>query len=151
MAAALPISGLTAWQALFDHAHLKTGQTALIHGAAGGVGSIAVQLAHELGARVIGTGRAGGPGGRPRLGCGRVRGPHQADRLADAGEVDVVFDVIGGEVLERSAPLVRAGGTLVTIIGPPRYGPPTAGRSSSSSNRTGSGWRTSPSGYGPGG
>ena len=59
VAAALPISGLTAWQGLFDHAHLKTGQTVLIHGAAGGVGSIAVQLAHELGARVIGTGRAG--------------------------------------------------------------------------------------------
>ena len=58
VAAALAISGLTAWQALFDHAHLKTGQTVLVHGAAGGVGSIAVQLAHELGARVIGTGRA---------------------------------------------------------------------------------------------
>ena len=60
VAAALPISGLTAWQGLFDHAHLKTGQTVLVHGAAGGVGSIAMQLAHELGARVIGTGRAGG-------------------------------------------------------------------------------------------
>ena len=58
VAAALPISGLTAWQGLVDHAHLKTGQTVLIHGAAGGVGSIAVQLARELGARVIGTGRA---------------------------------------------------------------------------------------------
>ncbi|MFE5159568.1 alcohol dehydrogenase catalytic domain-containing protein [Streptomyces sp. NPDC056697] len=58
-AAALPISGLTAWQALFDHAHLTTGQSVLIHGAAGGVGSIAVQLAREVGARVIGTGRAG--------------------------------------------------------------------------------------------
>ena len=58
VAAAVPISGLTAWQGLFDHAGLKTGQTILIHGAAGGVGSMAVQLAHELGARVIGTGRA---------------------------------------------------------------------------------------------
>ena len=56
--AAVPISGLTAWQGLFDHAELKAGQTLLIHGAVGGVGSIAVQLAHELGARVIGTGRA---------------------------------------------------------------------------------------------
>src|SRR5262249_14130584 len=58
VAAAVPISGLTAWQGFFDHAGLKTGQTVLIHGAAGGVGSIAVQLAHELGARIIGTGRA---------------------------------------------------------------------------------------------
>src|SRR6201999_693164 len=58
VAAALPISGLPAWQALFDHAHLATGQTVLIHGAAGGVGSIAVQLARTAGARVIGTGRA---------------------------------------------------------------------------------------------
>src|SRR5919198_319977 len=58
VAAALPISGLTAWQGLFDHGRLLTGQTALIHGAAGGVGSIAVQLACEAGARVIGTGRA---------------------------------------------------------------------------------------------
>src|SRR3954447_9390489 len=57
VAAALPISGLTAWQGLFDHAHLTTGQTVLIHGAAGGVGSIAVQLAREVGAKVIGTGR----------------------------------------------------------------------------------------------
>src|SRR5579863_5891118 len=57
-AATLPISGLTAWQALFDHAQLRTGQTVLVHGAAGGVGSLAVQLAGEMGARVIGTGRA---------------------------------------------------------------------------------------------
>ena len=58
VAAALPISGLTAWQALIDHAHLTTGQTVLIHGSADGVGSIAVQLAREVGAVVIGTGRA---------------------------------------------------------------------------------------------
>ncbi len=122
VAAALPISGLTAWQGLFDHAHLKTGQTVLIHGAAGGVGSIAVQLAHELGARVIGTGRA-----RDRetaLGLGADAFVDlQADRLEDAGQVDVALDVIGGEILERSAPLVRAGGTLVTIVGPPNVRP----------------------------
>jgi len=122
VAAALPISGLTAWQGLFDHAHLKTGQTALIHGAAGGVGSIAVQLAHELGARVIGTGRAGDR--EVALGLGADAFVDlQADRLEDAGEVDVAFDVIGGEVLRRSAPLVRAGGTLVTTIGPPKVRP----------------------------
>ena len=118
MAAALPISGLTAWQGLFDHAHLKAGQTVLIHGAAGAVGSIAVQLAHQLGARVIGTGRAGGREATLGLGADAFV-DLQADRLEDAGKVDVAFDVIGGEVLERSASLVRAGGTLVTITGSP--------------------------------
>ena len=122
VAAALPISGLTAWQGLFDHAHLKTGQTVLIHGAAGGVGSIAVQLAHELGARVIGTGRAGDREAALGLGADAFV-DLQADRLEDAGEVDVAFDVIGGEVLQRTAPLVRAGGTLVTTIGPPKVRP----------------------------
>ncbi|MEU4134495.1 NADP-dependent oxidoreductase [Streptomyces wuyuanensis] len=121
-AAALPISGLTAWQGLFDHGRLTTGQTVLIHGAAGGVGSIAVQLAREVGARVIGTGRAGG---RDRaLGLGAdVFLDLEADRLEDAGEVDVVFDAIGGEVLDRSAALVRPGGTLVAISMPPTVRP----------------------------
>jgi NADPH:quinone reductase-like Zn-dependent oxidoreductase len=122
VAAAVPISGLTAWQGLFDHAQLKTGQTVLIHGAGGGVGSIAVQLAHELGAHVIGTGRAADR--ETALGLGAdAFADLQADRLGEIGEVDVVFDVIGGEVLERSAPLVRAGGTLVTIVGPPKVRP----------------------------
>jgi NADPH:quinone reductase-like Zn-dependent oxidoreductase len=122
VAAALPISGLAAWQGLVDHAHLKTGQTVLIHGAAGGVGSIAVQLARELGARVIGTGRTGDR--EVALGLGADAFVDlQADRLEDAGEVDVAFDVIGGEVLERSARLVRASGTLVTIVGPPDVRP----------------------------
>ncbi|MFG2755748.1 NADP-dependent oxidoreductase [Streptomyces wuyuanensis] len=121
-AAALPISGLTAWQGLFDHGRLATGQTVLIHGAAGAVGSIAVQLAREVGARVIGTGRAGG---RDRaLGLGvDVFLDLEADRLEDAGEVDVVFDAIGGEVLDRSAALVRPGGTLVAISMPPTVRP----------------------------
>jgi NADPH:quinone reductase-like Zn-dependent oxidoreductase len=122
VAAAVPISGLTAWQGLFDHAGLKTGQTVLIHGAAGGVGSIAVQLAHELGARVIGTGRAADRQATLGLGADAFV-DLQADRLEEVGEVDVVFDVIGGEVLERSVPLVRAGGTLVTIVGLPKLRP----------------------------
>jgi len=126
VAAAVPISGLTAWQGLFDHAELKTGQTLLIHGAAGGVGSIAVQLAHELGARVIGTGRAADREAALGLGADAFV-DLQADRLEEVGEVDVVFDVIGGEVLERSAPLVRSGGTLVTTVGPPQVRP-AAGR-----------------------
>jgi NADPH:quinone reductase-like Zn-dependent oxidoreductase len=122
VAAALPISGLTAWQGLFDHAGLVTGQTVLIHGAAGGVGSIAVQLAREVGAQVIGTGRSDdrdvvlGLGAQAFLDL-------DADHLEDVGEVDVVLDVIGGDVLERSTALVRAGGTVVTIAAPPTTQP----------------------------
>ncbi|MFJ7078411.1 NADP-dependent oxidoreductase [Streptomyces sp. NPDC098781] len=116
-AAALPISGLTAWQGLFDHAHLTIGQTVLIHGAAGGVGSIAVQLAREAGARVIGTGRAGDRDTALGLGA-HAFVDLQAAKLEEIGEVDVVFDVIGGEILERSTALVRPGGTLVTIAEP---------------------------------
>jgi NADPH:quinone reductase-like Zn-dependent oxidoreductase len=122
VAAALPISGLSAWQGLFDHGRLTTGQTVLIHGVSGAVGSIAVQLAREVGACVIGTGRTAD---RDRAG---ELGVHtfldlETEKLDDAGEVDVVFDVIGGEVLARSAALVRAGGTLVTIAEPPQTQP----------------------------
>ncbi|MEV5410567.1 NADP-dependent oxidoreductase [Thermopolyspora sp. NPDC052614] len=123
VAAALPIAGLTAWQGLFDHGRLVAGQTVLIHGSAGGVGSIAVQLAREAGARVIGTGRAGDR--ETALGLGaHVFLDLQADALEDAGQVDVVFDGIGGDVLDRSAALVRPGGTLVTIVAPPAVRPP---------------------------
>jgi NADPH:quinone reductase-like Zn-dependent oxidoreductase len=121
-AAALPISGLTAWQGLFDHARLTTGQTVLIHGAAGGVGSIAVQLAREVGARVIATGRAADRDTALGLGADAFV-DLQADRLEETGEVDVVFDVIGAEILDRSAALVRAGGALVTIAAPPTVKP----------------------------
>ncbi|MEU6256236.1 NADP-dependent oxidoreductase [Streptomyces sp. NPDC047043] len=116
-AAALPISGLTAWQALFDHARLQTGQSVLIHGAAGGVGSIAVQLARSAGAQVIGTGRADDRDTALGLGA-HAFVDLQADKLEEIGDVDVVLDVIGGEILERSTALVRPGGTLVTIAEP---------------------------------
>ena len=122
VAAALPISGLTAWQGLFEHARLTTGQTVLIHGAAGSVGSIAVQLARDAGAFVIGTGRAADRDTALGLGAD-VFLDLQADGLETAGEVDVVFDVIGGQILERSTALVRAGGTLVTIAAPPTVQP----------------------------
>ncbi|MBO2461217.1 NADP-dependent oxidoreductase [Actinomadura violacea] len=119
-AAALPVAGLTAWQALFVHGRLETGQTAMVHGAAGAVGSLAVQLAREAGARVIGTGRAGD---RDRV---LSLGADDFVDLADGpltGEVDLVLDVIGGEVLDRSAALVRPGGTLVTVAAPPTVRP----------------------------
>ncbi|MEU1125098.1 NADP-dependent oxidoreductase [Streptomyces sp. NPDC005899] len=122
VAAALPVSGLTAWQGLFDHGRLTAGQTVLIHGAAGGVGSVAVQLAREAGARVIATGRAADRQTALRLGADLFL-DLQADRLEDAGDADVVFDVIGGTILDRSAGLVRAGGTLVTIAAPPTVRP----------------------------
>ncbi|MEV6608977.1 NADP-dependent oxidoreductase [Kutzneria sp. NPDC051319] len=120
VAAALPISGLTAWQGLFVHGGLTTGQTVMIHGAAGGVGSIAVQLAREVGAQVIGTGRAADRD--LVLGLG-AQAFVDLDAEPLSGEVDVVLDVIGGSVLERSATLVRPGGTLVTIAAPPTVQP----------------------------
>ena len=121
VAAALPISGLTALQGLIDHARLTTGQTALIHGAAGGVGSIAVQLAREVGAKVIGTGRAADRDTALGLGVDAL-GPRgrQAGRRRRGRRV---FDVIGGDILDRSAALVRVGGTLVTTIRVPTVQP----------------------------
>jgi NADPH:quinone reductase-like Zn-dependent oxidoreductase len=115
--ASLPISGLTAWQGLFQHGRLQAGQTVLAHGAAGAVGTMVTQLAREFGAYVIGTGRA----------ADREKaldfGAHEfvdlaSDSLADVGDVDLVFDVIGGDVQKQSVGLIRAGGTLVSIVGP---------------------------------
>lgn len=117
-AAALPISGLTAWQGLFTHGHLEPGQTVVVHGAAGGVGSVAVQLALEAGARVIGTGRAVNRDTALELGV-EAFVDLDRDRLEDVGEVDMVFDVIGGQILCRSAALVRSGGSVVSIVESP--------------------------------
>lgn len=122
VAAALPIAGLTAWQGLFEHARLMTGQTVLVTGAAGGVGSMAVQLAREAGAAVIGGGRSADRETVIGLGADEFL-DLETEQLDDVGEVDVVFDVIGGEILDRSAALVRAGGTLVTVAAPPRLRP----------------------------
>ena len=122
VAAALPVSGLTAWQGLFVHAGLSAGQAVVIHGAAGSVGSVAVQLAHAAGARVIGTGRAGDRDTVIGLGATEFV-DLDASPVEAAGAADVVFDVIGGDILARSASLVRPGGTLVTIAGPPTVQP----------------------------
>ncbi len=122
VAATLPVSGLTAWQALFEHARLAAGQTVVVHGAAGAVGSLAVQLAREAGARVVGTGRAGDEDLVRRLGA-HAFVDLDGGSLDEAGPADVVFDVIGGDVLDRSAALVRPGGTLVTIARPPTVRP----------------------------
>ncbi|MGC3862178.1 NADP-dependent oxidoreductase [Micromonospora chersina] len=120
--ASLPISGLTAWQGLFVHGRFQAGQSVLVHGAAGGVGSMVTQLATEAGAHVIGTGRAADR--RTALDFGaREFVDLDNDTLEDVAGVDLVFDVIGGDIQKRSAGLVRAGGTLVTIAGPPEAQP----------------------------
>jgi NADPH:quinone reductase-like Zn-dependent oxidoreductase len=115
--ASLPISGLTAWQGLFDHGRLRAGQTVIAHGAAGAVGSMVAQLAREFGAYVIGTGRAADRQAALDFGANEFVDLDN-ERLEDVGEVDLVFDLIGGEIAKRSAGLVRAGGTLVSIVGP---------------------------------
>jgi NADPH:quinone reductase-like Zn-dependent oxidoreductase len=115
--ASVAMPGLTAWQGLFQHGHLQAGQSVLVHGAAGAVGSMVTQLAREAGAYVIGTGR-----GRDRqkaLDFGsREFVDLDNDVLEDVGGIDLVFDVIGGDIGKRSAALIKAGGTLVTIAGP---------------------------------
>jgi NADPH:quinone reductase-like Zn-dependent oxidoreductase len=115
--AALVMPGLTAWQGLFEHGRLRAGQSVLVHGAAGVVGSMATQLAREAGAYVIGTGRAAGRQAALDFGAQEFVDLDN-DALEDVGGVDLVFDVIGGDIAKRSAGLIRAGGTLVTITGP---------------------------------
>ncbi|MFH8771107.1 NADP-dependent oxidoreductase [Streptomyces sp. NPDC017958] len=114
--ASLPISGLTAWQGLFQHGRLQAGQTVLAHGAAGAVGTMVTQLAREAGAYVIGTGRAADREKALDFGAHEFVDLENG-ALKDVGGVDLVFDVIGGDVQRRSAALIRAGGTLVSIVG----------------------------------
>jgi NADPH:quinone reductase-like Zn-dependent oxidoreductase len=115
--ASLPISGLTAWQGLFEHGHLRAGQSVIAHGAAGAVGSIVTQLARLAGAYVIGTGRAADREKALDFGAQEFV-DLDSDRLEDVGSVDLVLDVIGGDIGKRSARLIRRGGTLVSVVGP---------------------------------
>src|SRR3954471_1092253 len=115
--ASLPISGLTAWQGLFEHGRLRAGQSVLAHGAAGAVGTMVTQLAREAGAYVIGTGRTADRAKALEFGAQEFV-DLESDALEDVGDVDLVFDVIGGDIQKRSARLIRAGGTLVSIVGP---------------------------------
>jgi NADPH:quinone reductase-like Zn-dependent oxidoreductase len=117
VAASLPISGLTAWQGLFQHGRLQAGQRVLAHGAAGAVGTMVTQLAREAGAFVIGTGRAADRQKALDFGAHEFV-DLEKDALEDLDGVDLVFDVIGGDIQKRSARLIRAGGTLVSIVGP---------------------------------
>jgi NADPH:quinone reductase-like Zn-dependent oxidoreductase len=115
--ASLPISGLTAWQGLFEHGRLQAGQRVIAHGAAGAVGSMVTQLARQFGAYVIGTGRAADRQQALDFGANEFVDLDN-EALEDVGQVDLVFDLIGGDIGKRSARLVRAGGTLVSIVGP---------------------------------
>jgi NADPH:quinone reductase-like Zn-dependent oxidoreductase len=115
--AALVMSGLTAWQGLFEHGRLQAGQSVMVHGAAGVVGSMASQLARQAGAYVIGTGRGGARQSALDFGAQEFIDLDN-DALEGAGQVDLVFDAIGGDIVKRSAGVIRAGGRLVTITGP---------------------------------
>src|ERR1700745_334010 len=115
--AALVMPGLTAWQGLFEHGRLRAGQSVLVHGAAGVVGSMAGPLAHAAGAYVIGPGRAAARQTALDFGAQEFVDLDN-DALEDVGKVDLVFDVLGGDITKRSAGVIRAGGTLVTVTGP---------------------------------
>jgi NADPH:quinone reductase-like Zn-dependent oxidoreductase len=115
--ASVAMPGLTAWQGLFKHGRLQAGQSVLVHGSAGAVGSMVTQLAREAGGYVIGTGRAADRQKALDFGAQEFV-DLENDVLEDVGGVDLVFDVIGGGIGKRSARLIRAGGTLVTIAGP---------------------------------
>jgi NADPH:quinone reductase-like Zn-dependent oxidoreductase len=115
--AGLVMSGLTAWQGLFDHGHLLAGQSVLVRGATGAVGSMAVQLAREAGAYVIGTGRANGRQTVLDFGAQDYI-DLENEKMEDVGGVDLVFDIFGGDIAKRSASMIRPGGRLVTIVGP---------------------------------
>ena len=127
-AAAVPLSALTAWQALFEHARLLPGQKLLVHGAAGGVGTFAVQIGRWHGVRVIAT--ADGESLDMVRGLGADQAidyrTQQFDELVS--EVDVVLDTVGGETQDRSWKVLKKGGTLVSIAGEsiqqpdPKYG-----------------------------
>jgi NADPH:quinone reductase-like Zn-dependent oxidoreductase len=119
-AAAIPQAALTSWQALFDHGHLESGQTVVIHGAAGGVGTMAVELARWAGAHVIGTGRANARQRVLDVGADEFVDVERDGWETAVGPVDLVYDTIGGDVLAHSPAIVKPGGALVSVMAPPQ-------------------------------
>lgn len=116
-AAAIPLAGITAWQGLFDHGQLKVGQKVLIHAAAGGVGTYAVQLAKWKGAYVIGTASEKNISFLKDLGADEVidyKNEHFETTLKD---IDLVLDLVGGDVQEKSLMVLKPGGILVSTVG----------------------------------
>jgi NADPH:quinone reductase-like Zn-dependent oxidoreductase len=118
-AAALPVSALTAWQALFDRGKLKAGQTVLITGGAGGVGHMAVQLAKNAGARVIATGSARNREHVLGLGADEYVAYDEQDLASTVADVDLAFDTVGGDTIAAALATVRPGGRLIVIAGAP--------------------------------
>lgn len=114
-AAAVPLTGLTAWQALVDHAGLRAGQSVLIHAAAGGIGHLAVQIAKALGARVIGTARADRHEFVRGLGADEVVDYTAVDFTEAVEEVDVVLNTVPGDYAARSVSVLRDGGVLAEL------------------------------------
>jgi NADPH:quinone reductase-like Zn-dependent oxidoreductase len=114
-AAALPLTGLTAWQALVPRARVEKGQKVLIHAAAGGIGHLAVQIAKHLGSYVIGTASAGNREFVLGLGADEVVDYRNEDFTESVSDVDVVFSTLGGDVAARSVSVIRDGGVLLQM------------------------------------
>lgn len=126
-AAAIPLAGLTAWQAVVDTAHVAPGKRVLIHAAAGGVGHLAVQIAKAHGAYVIGTSSAAKHAFLRGIGADEVIDYTRQDFDAVLSDVDIVLDSLGDDMIDRSLKVMRSGGTLVSLIPPRRDGLPLAG------------------------
>jgi NADPH:quinone reductase-like Zn-dependent oxidoreductase len=122
VSAALPLAGLTAWQALVDHAGVQPGESVLVQGGAGGVGAFAVQLAVDLGADVATTVRSDAHELVTALGANHVIDTRSGSHDWPHAAYDVVIDTVGGEALDRSFEMVRPGGRLVTLSAPPPPG-----------------------------
>jgi NADPH:quinone reductase-like Zn-dependent oxidoreductase len=116
-AAALPLVSMVAWQALFDTAHLTQGQTVLIHGASGGVGHMAVQLARWKGAKVVGTASANNTQFLKELGADEVIDYHKTKFEDVVHDANVVLDLIGGDTQKRSWKVLKKGGILISTVG----------------------------------
>jgi NADPH:quinone reductase-like Zn-dependent oxidoreductase len=118
-AASVPVGALTAWQAIFDHGRLASGQRILITGASGAVGSMAVQLAKAKGAHVIGTGSGRNEEFVRKLGAAEFIDYNKAKFEDEVRGVDVVFDTVGHETQERAFQTLKEGGVLVSAVNPP--------------------------------
>jgi NADPH:quinone reductase-like Zn-dependent oxidoreductase len=118
-AASVPVGALTAWQGIFDHGKLTSGQRILITGASGAVGSMAVQLANVKGAHVIGTGSGRNEEFVRGLGADQFIDYKKAKFEAEVSDVDVVFDTVGGETQDRAFQTLKRGGVLVSTVNPP--------------------------------
>jgi NADPH:quinone reductase-like Zn-dependent oxidoreductase len=118
-AAAVPLAGVSAYQALVDHLALQPGQKILIHGGAGGIGSLAIQIAKQLGAHVATTVKAADTSFVTNLGADEVIDYTAQDFTETLTEFDAVFDTVGGETNTKSYTILKPGGSLVSLVAPP--------------------------------